>query len=90
MAGECREVHIQGVEIHRHVRYGLAGVQHHQGAYRAGSCHQGWHIRNRPGHIRLVGERYHFHSVVQFQGIHVDTAVFGGGIPFQCRTGAAA
>ena len=41
MAGECREIHIQGVEIHRHVRHGLAGVQHHQGAYRAGPRHQG-------------------------------------------------
>ena len=44
VTGEGGEVDVQGVEVHGHVRYGLAGVQHDECAVLAG--------QRRPGAAR--------------------------------------
>ena len=89
MAGERREVNIQGVEVYGHMRYGLAGVQYDERAILA--CHgdHAGHIGNRAGHVRDVGEGHDAGLLVDdaLGCLVVELAVLGGGDVAQSRAG---
>ena len=69
------------MEVHGHVRYGLAGIQHDECAVLAGQRHQARHVGNRAGHVGDMGEGQDAGLLVDdaLGGLVVDAAVLGGG-----------
>ena len=90
MTGKRREVHIQGVEIYRHVRHRLAGVEYNHGVNRAGAAYQLIDIRHSTGHIGLMGKRNDLDGFIEFERIEIDATVFGHGVPLQRSAGTSA
>ena len=90
VAGERREVDVQGVEVYGHVRYGLAGVQHNERAVLASQGNHAGHVGNCAGHVRDVGERHDAGLLVDntLGSLVVELTVLGGGDVAQGRAGS--
>ncbi len=89
MAGEGREVDVQVVEVDGHVRDGLAGVEHRQRADLLRPADDLGDVGDDTGDVRLVGEGHDLDGLVEFDGVEVDAAVLGDGVPLQLRARAA-
>ena len=90
MPRERGEVDVEFVEIHRHVRHRLAGVENHHGTYGTGTTYQLCDGSHGPGHVGLVGKSHDLDRVIELKRIEINAAVLGHGVPLQRRAGALA
>ena len=77
------------MEVHRHVRHRLAGVEHRERADGLGATHHLGHVCVRAGDVGLVGKGDNLDGVVELERVEVDAAVLGHRIPLQFSSGAA-
>ena len=89
VAGKGREIHVQSMEINRHVWHRLAGVEDDHGVDRAGAAHQFIHVCHSTRHIGLMSKRNYLDGVIKLERIEIDASVFGHGIPLQRSAGAS-
>src|SRR5665811_1649983 len=92
VTGEHREVHPEGMEVHRQVRDALARVEHREGAYVVRAGHEGGHRGDRPGHVRGMREGEHPAAVRHDvpEPIGQDAALVRDRDPAQGRAGPGA
>ena len=90
MSGEGGEVDPQGVQVHRLVRNGLAGVQHYQRTHCLGAGDELVHRGQCARHVGMVTERHNFDAFVELQRVQVDAAglFFAAGDPVPLQRGA--